>query len=239
VFTRVLNVITFGIPILFKKQEVHEYKIDHYTTYQFEPSPEYVNAAMKDSQLESSIRKRKDMYMIVGLQVAKSAIVYHALDNTKNGGVEGGAPIAATGIEIDAHVDVTKKSQMSDKVHIEKPFVFAYRIRACIHKNGAYRLRSGPKVPAHGAPRLYDTDDRASIQMTSFVDDPQFKLSRIDGNEDMIAGQYHVSESMNDGNPTERMIVLQESRPKWLYYAPAIGILVYAWLIHSLFGKVT
>jgi hypothetical protein len=130
-------------------------------------------------------------------------------------------------------MDVTKKSQMSDVLQIDEPFVFAYRIRACIHKNGAHTLRSGLKLPAHGVPRLYDSDDRPSIQMTSFAGDPQFKLSRIDGNEDMIVGQYHVNQSRDDGNSTERMIVLEESRPKWLYYTPAIGILVYAWLFIS------
>lgn len=225
--------------VVFKKQEVHEYKIDKYTIYQFEPTPEYVNDAMKDSHLTSSIRKRKDMYMIVGLQVADSAIVYHFNDNTKGGGATGGAPIAATGVEIDAHVDVTKESEMSDGFRIPKPFVFAYRIRACVRENDAYRLRSQAKLPAYGAPKLYDSDDPASIQKTSGADDPEFKLSRIDGNEDMIEGQYHVSELRDGGNSMERIIVLQESHPKWLYYAPAIGILVYAWLIYYFVRKVT
>jgi hypothetical protein len=194
---------------------------------------------MKDPRLESSIRKRKDMYMIIGLQVADSAIVYHLLDNTKGGGGKGGAPIASTGVEVTAEMDVLKESQMSDEVHIEKPFVFAYRIKACIRENDAYRLRSRPKLPAQGAPKLYKTDDPTSIQKTSLADDPQFKLSRIDGNEDMIEGQYQVSKSMESNHFMERIIVLQESHPKWLYYTPAIGILVYALLIHYLIGKGT
>lgn len=108
---------------------------------------------MNDSRLGSAIRKRKDMYMIVGLQVARSAIVYHLLDNTKGGGAKGGVPIAMTGAEIAGHLDLT-------------------------------------------------------------------------------------IESLDSGDSTERIIVLQESHPWWLYYTPALGILVYAWIIHYLVAKV-
>jgi hypothetical protein len=179
------------------------------------------------------------MYMIVGLQVADSAVVYHLLGNTEGGGATGGAPIAATGVAIDAHLDATKKTQMSQKAHIENPFVFAYRIKACVRKNNGYGLRPGLKLPSHSAPRLYDTDDPASIQKISLDDRPEFQIPRVDGNEDLIEGQYHIIELTDDGKPTERMIVLQESPPKWLYYTPAIGILVYAWLIYVLVRKVT
>jgi hypothetical protein len=159
-----LNIATFGLSAVFKKQQIHEYKIEKCTTYQFEPTTEYVNEAMKDPHLTSYIRKRKDMYMIVGLQVADSAVVYHLLGNTEGGGAKGGAPIAATGVEIDAHLDATKKTQMSQKAHIENPFVFAYRIKACVRKNNVYGIRPGLKLPSHSSPRLFDNDDPASIQ---------------------------------------------------------------------------
>jgi hypothetical protein len=233
VVTHFLNIITFGLAVVFKKQTLHQYKIDNYTTHQFEPTPDYVNDAMKDVL---RLRKRKNLYMIVGLQVADSARVYHLLDNTKGGGAHGGAPIATTGVEIAGHLDMTKEFQMSDEIHITEPFVFAYRIRPCIRQKDVYRLRSGAKLPPHDSPKLYDTEDRISNYV---ADDPQFKLSRIDGNEDMIEGQYHVNESMDGGNSIERLIILQEHHPWWLYYTPAIGILFYAWLIHYLVGKAT
>ena len=176
--------------------------------------------------------------MIIGLQIADSAIVYHLRDTTKGGGGKGGAPIASTGVEVGAELDVLKGSQMLDEKHIEAPFVFAYRIRACIRDNDAYILGSRPTLPAHGAPKLYKTDDPVSMQKTSLAEDLQFKLSRIDGNEEMIEGQYHVSQSMESNHFMERMIVLQESRPKWLYYTSAVGVLVYALFIHYLIGKV-
>jgi hypothetical protein len=73
------------------------------------------------------------MYMIVGLQVAKSAKVYHLLGNTQGGGAKGGAPIGTTGVDIAGHLDVTKNSEMSDALHVKSKFVFSCRIRACIH----------------------------------------------------------------------------------------------------------
>lgn len=191
---------------------------------------------MKDARFKSAIQKRKDMYMIVGLQVADSAIVGHVHQNTKGGGAEGSAPIAATGVDVGGQIDLTKESQTSDIFHINDKFVFAYRIKPCVRENYGYALRSGYKVPSHGSPRLYDTDDPTS---TAVVDEPQFKLSRIDGNEEMVEGKYHVNESVAVGDSTDRMIVLEESEPKWSYYTPAIAILVYAWLAYYLVGKFT
>jgi len=236
VFAHCLGVFTLGISAVSKSQRLHAFKIDTYTIYQFEPTPEYVIDAMKDPGLKSAIRKRKHMYMIVGLQVADSAFVGHVQQDTKGGGVEASAPIPATGFDIGGHIDSTKKFEESDTLKPLGKFVFAYRIKRCVPENESYALRSGYKVPPSGAPRLYDTDDPIS---TAVVDEPQFKLSRIDGDEDIIEGKYHVRESEDVRNSTDRMIVLEESERKWLYYTPAIGVLLYAWLAYYLVGKFT
>lgn len=211
-------------------------KIDKYTIYQFDPTPEYVIDAMKDSRFKRPIRKRKDMYMIVGIQVADSAIVYHLHENTKGGGAKGGAPIGATGVEVGGEVDMNKESQMLDISHIDSKFVFAYRIKACVREDDVYGLRSGYKAPSHSSAKLYDTDEKTS---TAVAEDPHFKLSRIDANEDMIEGKFEIDELKDGEKSTERMIILEESHPWWLYYTSAIGVLVYAWLAYYLVRKFT
>jgi len=211
--------------------------IPNYTIHTFEPTPQYVAEAMNNAGFDSAIRKG-NAYMIVGLQVADSAIVYHLHQNTQGGGATGGAPIGATGAEVGGQVDINMGSQMSQKFQINSKFIFAYRIKRFVSDRDGCGLASGFTVPPRGF-GLYDTNNQTSTASTAVADFPPFILSPTDANEDMIEGKYEVIEPKDGDKSTERMVMLEESHPWWLYYTSAVAILVYAWLAYYLVGKFT
>jgi hypothetical protein len=220
--------------LLFKKERLHEYIIHGITTYEFEPTPEYVNRTMKDPRLQSSIQKLQDTYMIVGLKVADSGTVHHLRDNSTGGGWKLGVPLPNIGGNVGGEGEATKQFESSDELVTEKPFVFAYRIRAVTarknKKEKEYIVTAAYETPGRGAPKLYDAVSSTLIlPRTSPAENTEFELSRTDGNEDMVEGPYRV---ISDSKETVREIVLEEKQPKWLYCTAAVGIVVYAWLIH-------
>lgn len=92
------------------------------------------------ASLQALVRKKKKIYMIVGLKVADKAIVYHEWDAKKGGGASDGSGDAFVQLNVDGKV--MRGTYMRDREKIYSPFIYAYQLRACINDgHAAFKFR--------------------------------------------------------------------------------------------------
>lgn len=143
---KIMSFITIGLSLLFTETVAHRYKIIKDTTYQFVPDRDskYLNATINqpDEKVQSTVRKGKVVYMIVGIKVSHKATVSHG---TKDGkGFEGkwDVPIDPSGNQVGGKMKISKEAQMSDNQEdLEHDFVYAYRLKKCVRRGNRYTMQ--------------------------------------------------------------------------------------------------
>jgi hypothetical protein len=224
VSAHILSFITLGLFLYSKRHIVHKFEIHGTTTFTFSPDKTYMDKTTAD--LQNIIRKKKKVYMVVGLKVADKATIYHRWNAKKGGGVKaGGAPNAFVQLDIDGKI--TGSSYMDDKEEVDFPFVYAYQLRACIKDRDAYNVSTG-YVRRDG--NLFSLSSPSSGDKS--VPSQQaatFELARSNENEQDV--QYESVADFTDDDGTFRGVFLKYSPPTSLHISAVMGVALYAVLI--------
>jgi hypothetical protein len=141
----ILSFVTVGVSLLFRKKVLHVYKIPKDTTYSIVPDrSNYLDETIKQEGqplLQSAIKKRKNMYMIVGLKVAHGATVTHQKDDQKGFTAKGNIPVNPSGDQVGGGIGSDKEAYMWDTQKLKYDFVYAYRLKKCVRLGNSYALQ--------------------------------------------------------------------------------------------------
>lgn len=214
--------------------------IESDTTFLFRPDPKYVTDTVKQLPFENLVKKGKELYMIVGIKVSHKATVTHGDDDKKGGAGKAGAPIGTTGVAVEGHGEHSSTSTMDDENVINRDFVYAYRLQACVKQRGGYQLRPQfVEQSSHGeAGKLYGLPEpKSKIKTEPSSNDDVFGLALANVKEDKVDGGYESVQQLGDSTDKVRGVILKVRAkvPMSIYTTAAMGVIVYAMIAAYIF----
>ncbi|KAK4444754.1 hypothetical protein QBC34DRAFT_474219 [Podospora aff. communis PSN243] len=116
------------------RDQSQSYTTDRLETQYFTHTPtptdvtERLNHPAVTAAMHAGVYRKSPVYMITGLKIARGLKVEISRGKGSNVGVGVGAPVAASGVEVGAEVDASRREDVQSAYRTEVDVIFAYQL---------------------------------------------------------------------------------------------------------------